>query len=78
MSEHTELSICMRSGTDETMSRTIDRSAAGKPLRDAARAARRAAVLEEACAEFRRVGVAAADLAAIARAVGVSRAALYN
>lgn len=68
----------MRSGTDETMSRTIDRSAAGKPLRDAARAARRAAVLEEACAEFRRVGVAAADLAAIARAVGVSRAALYN
>jgi len=60
------------------MSRTIDRSAAGKPLRDAARAARRAAVLQEACKEFRRVGVAAADLSAIARAVGVSRAALYN
>ncbi len=50
----------------------------GKPLLDIAREARRAAVLREASAEFLRTGVAGADLPAIARRLGLSRASLYN
>lgn len=53
-------------------------AAESRPLRDVARAARRSAVLRQAEAEFRRTGVAAADLSAIARGVGISRAGLYN
>ena len=49
-----------------------------RPLREVAREARRCAVLRQADSEFRRVGVAAADLPAIARGVGISRANLYN
>lgn len=52
--------------------------AARKPLLDAARAARRSAVLRQASEEFCRKGVAAAELPQIARAVGLSRASLYN
>jgi AcrR family transcriptional regulator len=54
------------------------KGAARKPLLAAARAARRAAVLRQAAEEFRRTGVAAADLPGIARSVGLSRASLYN
>lgn len=49
-----------------------------RSLADEARAARHAAVLDEATVEFNRVGVAGASLAAIARRVGLTRAALYN
>lgn len=63
-----------RSGVDEAVSQ----GAARKPLLAAARAARRGAVLRQAAEEFRRTGVAAADLPGIARAVGLSRASLYN
>ena len=43
-----------------------------------ARAARHAALLDEAAREFNRMGVASASLAEIARRVGLSRASLYN
>lgn len=43
-----------------------------------ARAARHMAVVDEATLEFNRSGVAGASLAAIARRVGLGRAALYN
>ena len=49
-----------------------------RSLAGEARAARHAAVLDEATVEFNRVGVAGASLAAIARRVGLTRAALYN
>ncbi|WP_293541993.1 TetR/AcrR family transcriptional regulator [Phenylobacterium sp.] len=47
-------------------------------LRDASRAARREAVLDEAAHEFNRRGVASARLAELARRLGLSRASLYN
>jgi AcrR family transcriptional regulator len=47
-------------------------------LASEARAARHAAVLDEATLEFNRVGVAAASLNDIARRVGITRAGLYN
>jgi AcrR family transcriptional regulator len=53
----------------------------GEPARSLAgeaRAARHAAVLDEAALEFNRAGVAGASLAVIARRVGLSRASLYN
>lgn len=43
-----------------------------------ARAARHAALLDEAAREFNRMGVASASLVEIARRVGLSRASLYN
>jgi AcrR family transcriptional regulator len=49
-----------------------------RSLAGEARAARHAAVLDEATVEFNRVGVAGASLATIARRVGLTRAALYN
>lgn len=49
-----------------------------RPLLSAARAARRALLLDEAAAEFRRNGVAGADLIRIARSVGLTRPSLYN
>lgn len=49
-----------------------------RPLLSAARAARRALLLDEAAAEFRRTGVAGADLIRIARSVGLTRPSLYN
>lgn len=49
-----------------------------RSLAGEARAARHAAVLDEAAIEFNRVGVAAASLSAIAKRVGLTRAALYN
>jgi AcrR family transcriptional regulator len=49
-----------------------------RSLAGEARAARHAAVLDEATVEFNRVGVAGASLAAIARRVGLTRAGLYN
>lgn len=50
----------------------------GKPMFNAARAARRALLLDQAAGEFRRIGVAGADLAQIARNVGLTRSSLYN
>jgi AcrR family transcriptional regulator len=47
-------------------------------LADEARAARHAAVLDEAALEFNRVGVAAASLNELARRVGMTRGGLYN
>lgn len=58
----------MRSVADET-----PRSLSGE-----ARAARNAAVLDEAATEFNRAGLAGASLGAIARRLGLSRASLYN
>ena len=58
-------------------SRAATRSAT-KPLTSVAHEARRSAVLRQAAADFRRSGVAGADLPAIARSVGLSRASLYN
>ncbi len=49
-----------------------------KPLLSAARAARRALLLDEAAAEFRRTGVAGADMIRIAQSVGLTRSSLYN
>lgn len=49
-----------------------------RSLASEARAARHAAVLDEAAIEFNRVGVAGASLSAIAKRVGLTRAALYN
>ena len=49
-----------------------------RSLAGEARAARHVAVLDEAAMEFNRVGVAGASLSAIARRVGLTRAALYN
>lgn len=49
-----------------------------RPLHSAARAARRALLLDEAAHEFRRNGVAGADLVRIARSVGLTRSSLYN
>ncbi|SIO48982.1 transcriptional regulator, TetR family [Burkholderia sp. GAS332] len=49
-----------------------------RSLADEARAARHMAVLDEATVEFNRSGVAGASLTAIARRVGLGRAALYN
>jgi AcrR family transcriptional regulator len=49
-----------------------------RSLAGEARAARHAAVLDEATVEFNRVGVAGASLAAIARRVGLTRAGIYN
>lgn len=49
-----------------------------RPLLGAARAARRALLLNEAAAEFRRSGVAGADLIQIAKSVGLTRPSLYN
>lgn len=49
-----------------------------RSLAGEARAARHVAVLDEAAAEFNRVGVAGASLSAIAKRVGLTRAALYN
>lgn len=49
-----------------------------RPLLSAARAARRALLLDEAADEFRRNGVAGADLALITRNVGLTRSSLYN
>ena len=54
-------------------------SASGdKPLLSAARAARRGRLLDGAAGEFRRNGVAGADLALITREVGLTRSSLYN
>ncbi|MCW0196522.1 TetR family transcriptional regulator [Sphingopyxis sp.] len=47
-------------------------------MQSAARAARRALLLDEAAVEFRRNGVAGADLIRIARNVGLTRPSLYN
>ena len=60
------------------MKRTESVEVGTRPLLDVARAARRAAALREASAEFRRTGVAGADLPAIARGVGLTRSSLYN
>jgi AcrR family transcriptional regulator len=49
-----------------------------RSLSGEARAARHAAVLDEAAAEFNRAGVAGASLSTIARRLGLSRASLYN
>lgn len=49
-----------------------------RPLLSVARAARRALLLDEAAAEFRRNGVAGADLVRIAQSVGLTRPSLYN
>lgn len=49
-----------------------------RSLANAAKAARHAAVLDEAAVEFNRVGVAGASLARIAQRVGLSRAGIYN
>lgn len=49
-----------------------------RSLAGEARAARHAAVLDEASLEFNRAGVAGASLSVIARRVGLSRASLYN
>lgn len=49
-----------------------------RSLAGEARAARHLAVLDEAAVEFNRVGVAGASLSAIAKRVGLTRAALYN
>lgn len=49
-----------------------------RPLLSAARAARQALLLDEAAAEFRRNGVAGADLVRIAQNVGLTRPSLYN
>ncbi|MGA0604027.1 TetR/AcrR family transcriptional regulator [Caulobacter sp. KR2-114] len=49
-----------------------------RSLAGAAKAARHAAVLDEAAIEFNRAGVAGASLANIAERVGISRAGLYN
>ncbi|HEX7694734.1 MAG TPA: TetR/AcrR family transcriptional regulator [Sphingomonas sp.] len=59
----------------KTTRKTPDKS---RPLLDIAREARRSAVLREASAEFLRTGVAGANLPAIARRLGLSRASLYN
>lgn len=53
-------------------------AAGSKPLQSAARAARRALLLSEAAHEFRRTGVAGADLVEIAKRVGLTRPSLYN
>jgi AcrR family transcriptional regulator len=47
-------------------------------LASEARAARHAAVLDEAATEFNRVGVAAARFNDVARRVGITRAGIYN
>ena len=47
-------------------------------LRNASRAARHTAVLDEAAQEFNRRGVASARLPELARRLGLSRASLYN
>src|SRR6202162_115506 len=64
------------------MSRRVDiRHATEKPMRSLAkeaRAARPAAVLDEATVEFNREGVSGASLSKIARRVGITRAGLYN
>ena len=49
-----------------------------RSLAGEARAARHAAVLDEATVEFNRTGVAGASLAAIAQRVGLTRAGIYN
>ena len=49
-----------------------------RSLSDEAREARHRAVLDEATIEFMRSGVSSAELALIARRVGLTRAALYN
>ena len=49
-----------------------------RSLADEARAARHAAVLDEATREFTLAGVASAQFSSIARRVGLTRAALYN
>lgn len=49
-----------------------------RSLAEQARAARHAAVLDEAAVEFNRAGVAGASLPAIAKRIGLTRAALYN
>lgn len=60
------------------MKQAVLPSSPAKPLASAARDARRSAVLRQAMIEFRRAGVAGAELPAIARGVGLSRASLYN
>src|SRR5580700_2718184 len=54
------------------------RRARMRSLIDEARAARHAAVLDEATREFTLAGVAGAELGSIAKRVGITRAALYN
>jgi AcrR family transcriptional regulator len=49
-----------------------------RSLANEARAARHAAVLDEATVEFNREGVSGANLSKIARRVGITRAGLYN
>ncbi len=56
----------------------MEMAAGRKPLHSAARAARRALLLDEAAHEFRRNGVAGADLVRIAQSVGLTRPSLYN
>lgn len=73
---HTDLSIRFGTGSLGTMTRLKEVTA--RPLASAARAARRAVLLDEAAQEFRRGGVAGADLIAIASRVGLSRPSLYN
>lgn len=60
------------------MKQAVLPSSPAKPLASAARDARRSAVLRQAMIEFRRAGVAGAQLPEIARGVGLSRASLYN
>lgn len=56
----------------------IGTTLADRPLQSAARAARRAVLLDQAAQEFRRNGIAGADLILIAKSVGLSRPSLYN
>ncbi|MDB5480879.1 MAG: Transcriptional regulator [Caulobacteraceae bacterium] len=49
-----------------------------RSLKNEARTARHAAVLDEASLEFNRAGVAGASLVELARRIGITRAGLYN